>query len=199
MTFMGDPNILLSDYVEAASPPEAKLPPGPVQEMNRTGQRPAAGAQSARPPQPEPRPFFNPRDPAYVLQSERAVHRGIIFLAAQGLSYVEIAQQLGLSAACVQYVVKQPWAEEEILKQIHSNGGDAVAQVLSAQALPSVMKLIELRDNEKVAAEIQRKSANDLLDRIFGRPNQPVTHRTEDLQEMSDAELQAIVAKQQKN
>lgn len=171
----GDPNILLSDYVEATQP-------------------------SARnDSNPEPRPLFNGRDPQYVLQAERPVHRAIVFLAAQGLSYVEIAQQLGMSAPAVGYIVKQPWAEEEILKQIHSNGGDAVATVLSQQALPSVMKLIELRDSEEVQKEVQRKAANDLLDRIFGKPNQPVTHRQEDLAEMTDAELQAIVAKQQKN
>ncbi len=143
--------------------------------------------------------MFNGREPQYVLQSERAVHRAICFLAAQGLSYVEIAQQLGITNTTVGYVVKQPWAEKEILDIIHKNGGDAVATVLSQQALPSVMKLIELRDSEEVAAEIQRKSANDLLDRIFGRPNQPVTHRQEDLDAMSDQELQAIVQKNRKN
>lgn len=184
-----DPNILLSEYVEAASPAA-----GAVQEMNRT-----AAAERGQGQAGEPRPLYNGREPAYVLQSERPVHRAIIFLAAQGLSYVEIAQQLGITPVCVQYVVKQDWAQEEILKQIHDNGGEAVAVVLQQQALPSVMKLIELRESEKVAAEVQRKAANDLLDRIFGRPNQPVTHRSEDLQEMSDAELQAIVAKQQKN
>lgn len=187
-----DPEILLSDYVEAASP-------SAVQDMNSTSGAAATGNPKDFAGVEEPRGLFNPREPHYVLQSERPVHRAIVFLAAQGLSYVEIAQELGITPTCVQYVTKQPWAEKEILEQIHKNGGEAVAVVLSQQALPSVMKLIELRDSEKVAAEVQRKSANDLLDRIFGRPNQPVTHRTEDLQEMSDAELQAIVAKQQKN
>lgn len=147
----------------------------------------------------EPRPLFNGREPSYELQSERPVHRAIIFLAAEGLSYIEIAQRLGITAVCVQYVVKQPWAEKAILEEIHKNGGNAVAQVLSAQALPSVMKLIELRDNEKVQAEVQRKAANDLLDRIFGRCAQPIIHSQADVAEMSDEELQAIVARQQKN
>jgi predicted transcriptional regulator len=183
----GDPNILLSDYVEAASP---------VHELNSTiSERAARETQQSQ----QPRPLFNARDPQYVLQSERPVHRAVIFLAAQGLSYIEIAQQLGITPSCVQYVVKQDWAQEEILKQIHDNGGDAVAQVLSQQALPSVMKLIELRDSEKAAAEVQRKAANDLLDRIFGKPNQPVTHHQENLDEMTDAELQEVIAKSRKN
>jgi len=185
----GDPNILLSDYVEAASPPSSA-----VHNLNSTSE-----AGQPRPLQSDPRPLFNARDPQYVLQSERPVHRAIIFLAAQGLSYIEVAQQLGITPSCVQYVVKQDWAQEEILKQIHENGGNAVAQVLSQQALPSVMKLIELRDNEKVAAEVQRKSANDLLDRIFGKPNQPVTHSQADLNELSDEELAKIAAPAQRN
>ncbi len=176
-----DPEVLLSDYIVAASP------------------NAVSEGVSPREPQKEPRPLFNGREPQYVLQSERPVHRAIVFLAAQGLSYIEIAQQLGITPTTVQYVTKQDWAEKEILDIIHKNGGDAVATVLSQQALPSVLKLIELRDNEKVAAEIQRKSANDLLDRIFGKPNQPVTHRQEDLDEMTDAELTAIVAKNRKN
>ena len=188
-----DPEILLSEYVEATG-----AAPSGVHEMNSTLEGPPS-ARAEGPAQNEPRPLFNGREPAYTLQAERPVHRAIVFLAAQGLSYVEIAQQLGMSPPAVGYIVKQPWAEEEILKQIHQNGGEAVEIVLKQQALPSVMKLIELRDSEEVAAEVQRKSANDLLDRIFGKPNQPVTHRQEDLAEMSDAELQAIVAKQQKN
>ena len=177
----GDPNILLSDYVEAT----AAAQPSPVQNMNSTNG--------------EPRPLFNARDPQYVLQSERPVHRAIIFLAAQGLSYIEIAQQLGITPSCVQYVVKQDWAQEEILKQIHENGGNAVAQVLSQQALPSVMKLIELRDSEKSAAEVQRKSANDLLDRIFGKAAQPIIHQQADLETLSDEELAKIAAPGQRN
>ena len=175
-----EPDILLHEYIVATSPD-------------------AGASQDFCNKAEEPRPMFNGREPQYVLQSERAVHRAIIFLAAQGLSYVEIAEQLGITNTTVGYVVKQPWAEKEILETIHKNGGDAVATVLSQQALPSVMKLIELRDSEKVAAEVQRKSANDLLDRIFGRPNQPVTHRQEDLDAMTDAELQQIVQKNRKN
>ncbi len=190
-----EPDVLLHEYIVAASPDAG---------ASRTIGDPAGASQDFRnnvpaPNNAEPRPMFNGREPQYVLQSERAVHRAICFLAAQGLSYVEIAQQLGVSGTTVGYVVKQDWAEKEILDIIHKNGGDAVATVLSQQALPSVLKLVELRDSEEVAAEVQRKAANDLLDRIFGRPNQPVTHRQEDLEQMSDAELQAIIAKQQKN
>jgi hypothetical protein len=184
-----DPEIFLSEYVEAASPAAAS----PVQDMNST----AGAANSLR--SEAPRPLFNGREPAYVLQSERPVHRAIVFLAAEGLSYVEIAERLGISSVTVQYVTKQPWAEQAILDEIHRNGGDAVAAVLQAQALPSVMKLIELRDDEAVAAEVRRKSANDLLDRIYGRPNQPVTHRQDNMDELSDQELQEIVAKAKRN
>lgn len=147
----------------------------------------------------EPPPLFNAREPAYLLQAERPVHRAIIWLAAQGLSYVEIAERLGVSPPMVHYVTKQPWAESAILEAIHQNGGDAVAAVLQAEALPSVKKLIELRDDAEAPREVQRKSANDLLDRLFGKCVQPIVHQQADLEQLSDKELQELVTRGKKN
>lgn len=146
-----------------------------------------------------PREFFNGRDPSYVLKSERPVHRAIAFLAAQGLSYIEVAERLGISPVTVQYVVKQPWCEAEILEIIHKNGGDQVALVLQAEALPSVKKLIEIRDSEESNKEVQRKAANDLLDRIYGKACQPILHRSEELEQLSDQELEAMVNRGKRN
>ncbi len=194
---------LVSEYVEAASP--RSIAAGNDSEGNNSSTSGPARASAPETAQrgndtaPQIRPLFNGRDPQYVLQAERPVHRAITFLAAQGYSYVEIAQQLGMSPPAVGYIVKQEWAQKEILEQIHKHGGDAVAETLRANALPSVMKLVELRDSEESTAEVQRKSANDLLDRLYGKAPQPIVHSNEKLDELSDAELQEIVAKGRRN
>lgn len=190
-----------------SAPPAEKIPAGEVRAASASARETARlGAphdeentvrvEAAR---SEPPPLFNAREPAYLLQAERPVHRAIIWLAAQGLSYVEIAERLGVSPPMVHYVTKQPWAEEAILQAIHQNGGDAVAAVLQAEALPSVKKLIQLRDDAEAPREVQRKSANDLLDRLFGKCVQPIVHQQADLEQLSDKELQELVSRGRAN
>ena len=145
------------------------------------------------------RPLYNARPPVYRLAAERPEHRAICFLAAQGLSITEIAQKTGWTTVMIGYVIKQEWAKELILEEIHKAGGDAVALTLQAEALPSIQKLIELRDSAESQRETQRKAANDLLDRIYGKAIQPICHSEAKLDELSDEELAAIVAKGKRN
>lgn len=140
-------------------------------------------------------PLFNPSSPAYVLKRERPEHRIIVMLKAQGYTNVEIARQIGWTTPGIANIVKQPWARELILKEITKAGRDQVEATLQGEALNSIMKLIEIRDDEKVAAEVQRKAANDLLDRMYGKPNTPVTHIDGDVKTLSDAQLAKIASK----
>jgi hypothetical protein len=165
----------------------------------------AVGAENASRSEPKsafadrPRDLFNARNPQYVLAAERPEHRAICFLAAQGLSISEIAQKTGWTTVMIGYVIKQPWAQELILDEIHKAGGDAVALTLKAQALPSIQKLISLRDDPETQRETQRKSACDLLDRLYGKCVQPIVHAEAKPDELSDEELATIVANGRKN
>lgn len=143
--------------------------------------------------EPDARPFWGKRyDPIRELKSERAHHRIIILLKASGMSNIEIAEATGLCQVTVSNTLRQPWALQQVAEEIQRNGQDAIQQVLQGSALDSVAKLIELRDDAASPREVQRKCANDLLDRVFGKPNQPITHRSEDLEKLSDAELEKI-------
>ena len=159
------------------------------------GPQPTYGRMEAAPPD-----LFNARQPTYELKAERPEHRTIIFLAAQGMSITEIAQKTGWTTAMIGYVVKQPWAKELILKEIHDKGGDAVAMTLQREALPSIQKLIDIRDSEETQAETQRKAAVDLLDRIYGKCAQPIIHaQAADLESLTDEELAKIVTQGKRN
>lgn len=138
----------------------------------------------------EPRPLHNGREPFYQIKHERLEHRMLMYLKAEGHSNVEIAKITGFSAVAVSNILRQPWAQEEVLRIVKAQGDDAVQQVLKGAALDSVMKLIEIRDDPHVSKETCRKASNDLLDRVFGKPNQPVQHSGNvDFSKVSDEEL----------
>lgn len=169
-----DNNIDLSDFLEAAKP-EEPLTSCLEYEQDR-----------------QERPLYNDPSPAVVLQKEQASHRLIAFLKAQGLSNVEIGQRVGKSPVAVGYICKQPCTAAIIVEEIALAGRSEVEVVLQGAALDSVNKLIEIRDDADASKDVQRKAANDLLDRVFGKPNQPMTHANVDLDTLSDAELAKI-------
>lgn len=142
--------------------------------------------------------FFN--HDAYKLadnpnQRERPVHRVIMFLAAQGMSNVEIAFKVGVTPTTVSRLMRQPWFKKRVVDIVNSQGLDPVKEIIRGAALDSVYKIIELRD--KASSEnVQMKSAFDLLDRYLGKSVQPVA---EDKVSISDeARLDAEIAELQK-
>lgn len=140
----------------------------------------------------DPDSLYNARDPYYEIKHEKPEHRSIIFLKASGLPNCEIATKLGLSPVTVSNVVRQPWAQARILAEIHRAGRDEVATLLGTGA-DAILRLQAEMDNENARPSERIQAADKLLDRIFGKPNQPYTKRTEiRLDELSDEELAKI-------
>jgi hypothetical protein len=133
--------------------------------------------------------------PYYRNKKERPHQRAIAFMAASGMSHKEISDQLGFSPAAIAAICRQPWARQLIVEEIRKAGRDTVREVLQSAALDSVFKLIEIRDKEECQPETQRKAACDLLDRVYGKPNQPITHTSKvELDKLTDEELATIIA-----
>jgi hypothetical protein len=143
---------------------------------------------NANPPQ-----LHNARDPFYRIQRERFEHRVIIFLKAEGYSNLEIAEKTGMSAVAISNIIRQPWAQRQILDIIHSKGGDAVSQLLNGAAADAVQRLIIEKDNMDARSSERTAAADKILDRIFGKPNQPLQYSSIDPKKMSDEELEAIL------
>ena len=137
-------------------------------------------------------PLHNPTDPRWTLKREKYEHRLIIYLKCNGFTNREIANKTGFHIATINNVCKQPWARSIILTEITKAGRDQVETVLQGEALESVLKLIDIRDDEKTPVETKRKAANDLLDRYMGKPNTPITHSHVDPRQLSAAQLLAI-------
>ena len=145
------------------------------------------------------KPLFNMGSPAVHLQREKAYHRMVAFLKAQGMSNVEVAERVGVTPVTVAYVSKQPFVAQMIVDEIAKAGRPEVEVILQGAALDSVNKLIEIRDSEQASPDVQRKAANDLLDRVFGKPNQPISHSQVEANSLSDAELAKCIASGRKN
>lgn len=178
---------VLSEYTQMAeetvASPKAPAELGSIFEQDRQGEA-LAGVPLFE------RKFHNARDPYYHIQREKPEHRIVLYLKAEGYSHREIAEISGLTTVAISNIIRQPWAQEELLRIIQSHGEPAVETILKGEAVNSVFKLIELRDSGESPRETQRKAANDILDRLFGKPNQPVQHSGNlDLAKLSDAEL----------
>lgn len=130
--------------------------------------------------------------PAYEFKNERAEHRIILEYIAKGYTDVEIAELVGRSAPMIGYVRKQPRYQAGLLNDIKRklNEDQEVVQfirenvVKAVETLAQVMNATDARNSDRIAA------AEALLNRRYGKPNQPVNAgNTVDLNHLSDADL----------
>jgi hypothetical protein len=130
----------------------------------------------------------------YRYKSEKYEHRLIAYMKVRGMNGVQIAEELGISKITVYTVLKQPWVRELILSSLKDAGRDGIQELLHGTAIDNFQFLIDVRDNDKAQTRDRIAAANALLDRTYGKPNQPVTHREEvDLTKLSDEELAKVV------
>lgn len=143
---------------------------------------------------PTPRPLWNPfQGKHHIRKHEKLEDRLVILMKAGGYTNVEIAEQLGITSVTVSYILKQPWAAEQVLEEIERSGRDKVVATLQGAAYDAALRLIEISETAS-SEQVRLKANNDVLDRVLGRPNQPITHHSaSDLEELSDEELAKLV------
>lgn len=107
-----------------------------------------------------------------VAQKESPIHRQMILLKAQGLTNKEVAAKLDMSPITVGNTLKLPWARQRLIEELNRVGRPAIQRLLDSEAAPSVLTLVEMRDNEKAKPSERISAANALLDRIYGKPAQ---------------------------
>jgi hypothetical protein len=108
--------------------------------------------------------------PAYQgLRKEMPVHRQMLWLRLNGHNVKETAAITGYSPQQVSVVCKQPWFREAFIKLSTQMGKDSVESFLNGEIIPTLERLVHLRDNAE--SDAVRKSACDsILDRIRGKP-----------------------------
>jgi hypothetical protein len=138
----------------------------------------------------EPRPLFNGRQPSYVLKAERPEHRIIIMLKAAGRTNIEIAEATGTTPVHVAHIVKQPWAVEQILKEIENTGRQPVIEMLQDATVAAAQFQIDLLNDKEANKETRRKASDSILDRVLGKANQPFS--VDDKRKPEDMTLEEI-------
>jgi hypothetical protein len=147
--------------------------------------------------------LFNRRDPNTSITHEKPEHRLAIMLKAKhGLSNREIARALNYTDAHISQLFRQPWAQQEVLKQLKTGGGDGVLELIESEAANNVFTAIEIRDNPQAPSVVRLAAANSLLDRFLGKPTQHIesdttVHQSKDIAEV-DRELAALQAEERR-
>ena len=137
--------------------------------------------------------FKNDADPKYLLGRERPWHRTVINMAAAGYMNVEISKAVGRDIGSVENTLRQPFAREYLINEAKKTVQDEIKAILESEAMPSIRKLVAVRDGEGVRSSDVLAASNSLLDRFLGKPVQPMTTDAKPVAQLSDEELRAQV------
>lgn len=121
--------------------------------------------------------FFNSKEPNFGILHEKPEHRLIILLKAQGHSNVEIARLTGYTNVWIGQVLRQPWAKEQLIKEITKGGQEAVQSLLQGEAIDSIFTIVSLRDTSDDDG-VRLRASQDLLDRHLGKATQHIEARS---------------------
>lgn len=130
--------------------------------------------------------------PAYEFKNERAQHRVILEYIAKGYTDKEVAELLGVSAPMIGYVRKQPRYQGALLDEVKRklNEDQEVVQFIRENVVKAVTTLAQVMNAEDARNSDRIAAAEALLNRRYGKPNQPVNAgNTVDLNHLSDADL----------
>lgn len=128
--------------------------------------------------------------PPIILQNERPEHRFLVFLYAQGMSTKDIFTQLGgvwdssrnlpvsgtgqYSYQHLHNIRRQAWFQKNLIAYMDECGKDLIKAKLEAELMPSIDRVIKIRDNDDAPASVQLSAANSLIDRFLGKATQQV-------------------------
>lgn len=110
------------------------------------------------------------------LNKEQPHHRLMVLMRARGFSTSEIAEQLGYTPSTVSVALRQPWARQMLVDILQSEGLDGVHKLLQAELVPSILRLVDVRDAPTSKGSEVTAAATAIIDRFLGKPTQRVEH-----------------------
>jgi hypothetical protein len=115
-------------------------------------------------------------------------------LKIKGHTVEEIAKFTDYDPQYVRVILAQPWAQKNIVDNIKKSVQDEIKEFLEAEVLPSLRTLTSLRDSDETPAAVRQTSAVAIIDRLLGRPNQPISTQQTDPTKLTIDELNSRVA-----
>jgi len=108
--------------------------------------------------------------PAYhSFKKELPVHRQMLWLRLNGHNVKETAAITGYTPHHVSAICKQPWFREAFVKLSTQMGRDSVENFLQGEIIPTLERLVSLRDTAESDA-VRKAACDSILDRIRGKP-----------------------------
>lgn len=152
--------------------------------------------------------LHNSARPQVIIEKERPEHRFLVFLYSQGMSTKDIFLQLGgqwnseknlpisgtgqYSYQHLHTIRRQAWFQRKLIAYMEECGKDVIRAKLEAELMPSIEKVIEIRDDAEAPKNIQLQAANSLIDRFLGKPVQQVITAPSSSVERFENEAQKI-------
>lgn len=130
---------------------------------------------------------FHGGEPNLSIIRERPEHYLILVALARGSTREEISEKTGYSAGWLSQIVRQPWAKERLFQIMRESGKDIIQETLRLEVMPSIMTMVEIRDNPQAPARARLAASQDLLDRFLGKAVQRVETLKVEPTDLADA------------
>lgn len=136
-----------------------------------------------------PDALYGDLDPVHINKRETPVHRTMVNMAAAGYEIGEIAALTGRCPATVSTALKQPYARRYLINEAKKTVQDEIKELLQSEALPSIRKLVQVRDSTDARGADIITASNSILDRFLGKPTQPILTNEKPADQLTDDEL----------
>lgn len=136
--------------------------------------------------------FHGAIDARLEYQTEQPWHRIAVFLAATGKNFTEIAERLGKSPVTVSQVLKQPWAQERLAREIAEAGRGTLQDILNVYGPQTLLEVVDLGKTAQ-SESVRLGAKKEILDRWLGKAKESLTITEKPAEDKSDDELRASV------
>lgn len=136
--------------------------------------------------------FYNAAEPTGPRSYEKPWHRVATFLYAQGKTFEEIGKSLGYAPTTVAIVVKQPWAQERLIRETTEAGRDNLQAIYDCYGPNTLLEVIDLGKSAK-SENVQLEAKKYFLNRWLGMPKESMMVSNKPSETKTDDELRASV------
>lgn len=139
--------------------------------------------------------LHNDGDARQTILHETPKHRMILQYSLQGHATKAIAELVGMTPTYVSQVLRQPWARKYMIEEAQESANTKLKQLIEAEAEGAFQRVVEIAKNAMVLPNVRLAANQEVLNRFLGKPNQPVSVEEKNLDNLTDAELMAMLPK----
>lgn len=138
--------------------------------------------------------FHNARTAPEEVLVERPWHRLACEMALNGCDCAVIAHALDKSQARVRIILMQPWARKYMEEQAKKRSAcDEIKLILEEQGVKALQRVVYTAE-KNAGTSLGLDADRELLNRLLGKPTQPIQQESPPAKELEFDELQRRVA-----